>query len=227
MIALPGIYFFSIRKNNDEQSLRSHWAIWKARPAKFLIITKNFFGSFFFPALRCTKKTHHFHYPWFITGWRQIEPIKKKEKKSTQESDDGRTHHTSVALQLDPNYLRFQKFLNPLIERVPRSAMMGQIELIQRWKLCPLVGRFAAGCAALEYRMNEMLAHIVEFLRGRFGLSFRFLFCAIWFSVDTQEEVEKKKSKQSFRIIDWIIADVGNDAVRRLRLKFLRSIEWH
>lgn len=81
MIALPGIYFFSIRKNNDEQSLRSHWAIWKARPAKFLIITKNFFGSFFFPALRCTKKTHHFHYPWFITGWRQIEPKKKREEK--------------------------------------------------------------------------------------------------------------------------------------------------
>lgn len=226
MIALPGIYFFSIRKNNDEQSLRSHWAIWKARLAKFLIITKNFFGSFFFLPFDAQKRLIIFITRDLLRDEDKLNQ-KKKEKKSTQESDDGRTHHTSVALQLDPNYLRFQKFLNPLIERVPRSAMMGQIELIQRWKLCPLVGRFAAGCAALEYRMNEMLAHIVEFLRGRFGLSFRFLFCAIWFSVDTQEEVEKKKSKQSFRIIDWIIADVENDAVRRLRLKFLRSIEWH
>lgn len=199
----------------------------KGAPSKVFNYHKEFFWFVFFSCPSMHKKDSSFSLPVIYYGMKTNWTNKKKEKKSTQESDDGRTHHTSVALQLDPNYLRFQKFLNPLIERVPRSAMMGQIELIQRWKLCPLVGRFAAGCAALEYRMNEMLAHIVEFLRGRFGLSFRFLFCAIWFSVDTQEEVEKKKSKQSFRIIDWIIADVGNDAVRRLRLKFLRSIEWH
>lgn len=96
-----------------------------------------------------------------------------------------------------PNYLRLQKFLNPLIECVTRATMMGQIELFQ-WRYArPLIGQIT-GDTALERRMNKMLARIVSLRGGRFACGFfRLCWDGTWFSVGGDGDGRAKTYKVS------------------------------
>lgn len=73
-----------------------------------------------------------------------------------------------IALLQAPNYLRIQKFLNSLIERVACPAMMDQIELFHWRNVRPMLGGIGCG-ATFECRMDEMFAGIIEFRGGRLG----------------------------------------------------------